>query len=249
MLKFENFQEAEEFLLERNFKKIAEDSQDEAIFVPEKFIPRVARAVDPEKYEKKKEDLDDEGRKYLGVKKGTEEAQNIAGDLTEHKMSSYLKSFYQACPDKEVVVFQGAVLKTPGSKKGSQEEHDFVLVVKIQKLIIALESKRSLSGKTVAHGLEQLDRMGAIIKKYFSPMLTSGEWKFVKLMHFDNNNPKLKICPECESNLIFSEEDLRTKLAELHATPQPATRRVPQHCQDILLHHPGPGHRHLLHHI
>ena len=121
-----------------------------------------------------------------------------------------------------MVVFQGAVLKTPGSNKGSQEEHDFVLVVKKRKLIIALESKRSLSGKTVTHGLEQLDKIHTIIQQYFSPMLTSGEWKFVKLMHFDKNNPKLKICPECESNLIFSEEDLRTKLTELHVTPQPA---------------------------
>ena len=219
---FTNYEEAEDQLLKRNFPKIAEDCQDSAIFVPETFLPKVPRAVDPEKYEAKKQSLDDVSRKALGIKGGTEESQNLAGDLAEKELSDALKDFYSSSPDKQITVFQGAVFKPPGAKKGGNQEHDFLIISKILKTIICIESKKSLNGKSVQGGIKQLKGMESLIEEYFGPM--SG-WSYVALMHFQLNNSGLHICEDCESNIIFTKEDLHTKLSELYDNNQ----AVPNH--------------------
>ena len=216
---FTNYEEAEDELLKRNFPKIANDDQDIPIFVPETFLPKVPRAVDPVKYETKKKSLDDESRKFLGIKVGTEESQNLSGDITEKELSDALKDFYSTWPDKEVTVFQGAVFKPPGTKKGGNQEHDFLIVSKILKCIICIESKKSLYGKSVHGGIKQLRGMEKIIEQYFGPM--SG-WTYIAWMHFRVNNSGLCICKDCDSNIIFTKEDLHTKLSELYDMKEPA---------------------------
>jgi len=48
---FKNFEEAEDELLKRNFPDIFKDCQKRAVFLPETYLIKVPRAVDPEKYE------------------------------------------------------------------------------------------------------------------------------------------------------------------------------------------------------
>jgi len=59
--------------------------------------------------------------------------------------------------------------------------------------------------------------MEQLIEKYFGPM--SG-WSYVAWMHFQVNNSDLYICKDCESNIIFTPEDLCTKLSELYENNQ-----------------------------
>ena len=56
---FENYHEAEDELLKRNFEAIVKDQQDRAIFLPEIYILKVPRAVNVEEYESRKDMLDD----------------------------------------------------------------------------------------------------------------------------------------------------------------------------------------------
>ena len=214
---FTNYEEAEDELLKRNFPDVAEDCQASAIFVPETFLPKIPRAVDPKEYVTKCQSLDDESKKELGIKGGSEESQNLSGDITEKELSDALKKFYSSSPDKQVTIFQGAVFKPPGAKKGTNQEHDFLIILKVLKCIICIESKKSLNGKSVQGGLKQLEGMEKLIDDYFGPM--SG-WSYIAWMHFQVNNSGLHICEECEKNIIFTEEDLHTMLSELYTTNQ-----------------------------
>ena len=220
---FDKFEDAEDELLKRNFPTISDDCQDCAIFVPETFLPKVPRAVDQKKYETTKKSLSEQFKNILRMKSGSEENQNLLGDLVEKELSDALKDFYsQNKDDREVTVFQGAVFIPPGTKKGGNQEHDFLIVSKILKCIICIESKKSLNGKSVTGGLKQLEGMEKLIEEYFGPM--SG-WSYVAWMHFQVNNSDLHICEDCKNNIIFKKEDLHTKLSELYN----ANKATPNH--------------------
>ena len=85
-------------------------------------------------------------------------------------------------------MFQGAVFKPPKSNKGGNQEHDFLIISKILKCIICIESKKSLYGKAVLGGVKQLEGMEQLIEKYFGPMTG---WSYVAWMHFQVNNSDL----------------------------------------------------------
>merc|ERR1719312_1500176 len=219
----ENYEDAEDALIKRNFPDISQNDQTRAHFLPETFLPKVPRAVYPtEEYEEKKKNLSEQLKKFLGIKRGTEESQNLVGDLTEKELSDTLKKFFATSPDKEVTVFQGAVFKTPGANKGGNQEHDFIIIIKKLKLIICIESKNSLNGKSAVDGAKQLENMKELLVDYFGPMTG---WSYVAWMHFKNNKSKLHICEDCENNIIFTPEDLVTKLTELYE----ATQATPNH--------------------
>ena len=57
--------------------------------------------------------------------------------------------------------------------------------------------------------------MESLIEEYFG--LMSG-WTYVALMHFQVDNSGLHICEDCESNIIFTKEDLSDKLSKLYDT-------------------------------
>merc|ERR1719312_1778690 len=215
---FQNYEDAEDALMKRNFPDISQNCQTSAVFLPETFLPKVPRAVYPtEEFEEQKKNLSEQFKKILGIKSGTEESQNLVGDLTEKELSDTLKKFFASSPDKEVTVFQGAVFKTPGAKKGGNQEHDFIIIIKKLKLIICIESKNSLNGKSVLDGAKQLENMKEVLIDYFGPMTG---WSYVAWMHFKNSKSKLHICEDCKSNIIFTPEDLVTKLTELYQTTQ-----------------------------
>ena len=121
----------------------------------------------------------------------------MLGDLAEKQLSESLKELYADSNDKEVVVLQGPVFKSPGTKKDTEQEPDFIIIAKNIKCIICTESERSLYGKTAEKGLEQLKSMKMLVEKYFGPMFLSGEWNYVALIHFEKNTSKLKICKDC----------------------------------------------------
>merc|ERR1719312_1316004 len=209
----ENYKDAEDALIKRNFPDISQNDQQSAVFLPETFLPKVPRAVYPtDEYEEQKRSLSEQLKKFLGIKSGTEESQNLVGDLTEKELSDTLKKFFATSTDKEVTVF-----KTPGANKGGNKEHDFLIIIKKLKLIICIESKNSLNGKSVLDGAKQLENMKELLVDYFGPMTG---WSYVAWMHFKNNKSKLHICEDCKSNIIFSPEDLITKLKELYETTQ-----------------------------
>ena len=215
---FDNYQDAEEALLTRNFPLLASGCQVSPIFLPESFLPKVPKAVDSEQYKIKLNSLDEISRKFLGVE--AESCQNLSGDLAEKNLCDALKDFYSFFPDKQVAIFQGAVFRPPGTN--GNQEHDFIIVSKLLKCIICIESKRSLYGKSIQGGLKQLFGMKKLVEEYFGPMVN---WSYVAWMHFQVNNSVLHICADCKKNIIFTPEDLSTKLTELYKN----NKAVPDH--------------------
>ena len=73
---FNNFEEAEDELLKRNFPDISNNLQNRAVFLPETYLPKVPRAVDPEEYEAKKKNLSEESKVFLKIKDGSQSHLN-----------------------------------------------------------------------------------------------------------------------------------------------------------------------------
>ena len=209
---FKNYEEAADELLARNFPEIAEDKQVRAVFVPETYLPRVPRAVDPEEFEIKMQSLSEEFRKNLEIAAGDGETQNLDGDLAEKEISDALKTFFSSWPNKEVVVFQGGIFKPPVEEKGCHQEHDFIIILKKCKCIICIESKKKLHSDSVKKGVKQLNKFEKLLSEYFGPM---PGWSYVAWLHFQQDNSGLTICSECQENIILSPEDLRQKLINL----------------------------------
>merc|ERR1719206_277049 len=75
---FENYEDAEDALIKRNFPDISQNCQTSAVFLPETSLPKVPRAVYPtEEYEEKKKSLSEQLKKFLSIKMGTEESQRL----------------------------------------------------------------------------------------------------------------------------------------------------------------------------
>merc|ERR1719312_1712571 len=75
---FENYEDAEDALIKRNFPDISQNCQTSPVFLPETFLPKVPRAVYPtEEFEEQKKNLSEQEKKFLGIKSGTEESQNL----------------------------------------------------------------------------------------------------------------------------------------------------------------------------
>ena len=56
---FENYEDAEDALIKRNFPDISNDCQQSPVFLPETFLPKVPRAVYPtEQYEEQKKNYE-----------------------------------------------------------------------------------------------------------------------------------------------------------------------------------------------
>ena len=200
---YNNYRDAEEELLERNMPEIYNDQQKNAVFIPETYLPKVPRAVDENKYDKKKEKLNTNEKKYLEVKAG----EDIKGDLVELSLSEALK----ACmATEEVVVLQGPEFKTPGTTKTKNEEHDFVIVMKKLKVIVCIESKRTLNSSIATKSSNQLLGMKKLIEDYFGEKLFSGEWYYAAFVHFEIGWPE--VCSDCELFTIDQADQLKDKL-------------------------------------
>merc|ERR1719317_226342 len=91
---FNDFEEAEDELLKRNFPGIFKNCQKTAVYLPETYLPKVPRAVDPEEYEAKKKNLSEQSKVFLNMKVGNE--SQIAGDLTEKTVYDTLTEFFSA---------------------------------------------------------------------------------------------------------------------------------------------------------
>ena len=65
--------------------------------------------------------------------------------------------------NKNVVILQGSTFRVPGKGKGAVEEHDFVIIDMMQKLVICIESKVTLTGSTGHNAAEQTKRLQRLL--------------------------------------------------------------------------------------
>merc|ERR1712110_860320 len=91
---FQDFQEAGKELMKRNMPEVLDNSQAEAVFMPEAHLPNMPRIVDEQRYQERKKTLNNSTLEFLGIppgkvdKKGekkpsTDDVQVFIGDLVE----------------------------------------------------------------------------------------------------------------------------------------------------------------------
>merc|ERR1719336_2508978 len=212
IIPFQDFQEAAKVLMERNMPDILHNTQTEAVFMPETHLPNMPRVVDEQRYEARKDNLPDRTLQFLGTKKGTEDLQVATGDLAEKELSDELHKFYK---NKVLVVFSGPKLRLPGKGKGGRQEFDFVIIDLKLKTVIGIESKATLNAKTGQSAAAQTQRLKELLEQYFAPELSSSDWCFVAMVHYNKFALKQPVCPTCSPFTIHGANQLATKLAGL----------------------------------
>ena len=146
IIPFEDYKEAAEALMERNFPEILQDRQTKVIFIPETHLPKLPHIVDLPEFQAKKARLNDEELTATGLKKSGEDIAAATGDLVEKELSDALKAFYKLpTTNKKVVVLQGFTLRALTGFPGIRE-NDFVIIYYEWKTIICIEVKATLNG-------------------------------------------------------------------------------------------------------
>ena len=202
-------------LLERNLPKVYGNSQTETAFVPETFLPTIPMAVDTEEELRAKlSSLSTEDKKKLGFNDVIK--TQVAGDRLEERLYKALK----AHPENLGLVIQGGCMRTPGATgRGEHSEHDFLIVNPRLKYILAIECKRTLSGKAICDKkkgfVTQLQRVKERLEAYLGGDLSAG-WCFVGMVYYEEDlEPGRAICQECDPFSIKGEKEVSRKLAAL----------------------------------
>merc|ERR1712223_1350269 len=198
--------------MERSMHNILHNTQTEAVFMPETHLPNMPRVVDEQRYEARKKNLLDRTLQFLRMRAGTEDLQVATHDHAETELSEELHKFYK---NKEVVVFCGPKLRLPGKGKGDHQEFDFVIIDLKLKTAIGIESKQTLNMKTGQSAATQTQRLKELLEQYFAPELSSSDWSFVAMVHYNNFALKQPVCPTCSPFTIHGANQLATKLAGL----------------------------------
>merc|ERR1712004_642097 len=81
IIPFKDYKEAAEALMERNFPEILHNRQTEVVFIPETHLPKMPHIVDLPEFKAKKAAFTEDELALSGLKKGTEDIANAAGDL------------------------------------------------------------------------------------------------------------------------------------------------------------------------
>ena len=221
-------------LLERNLPNVYNDSQTETAFVPETFLPTIPMAVDTEEeLDAKLSSLSTEDKRKLKVDDVIK--SQVAGDRLEERLYKALK----AHPENLGLVIQGGCMRTPGSKgRGEHSEHDFLIVNPRLKYILAIECKKTLSGKAI-YGkkgfVTQLQRVKERLETYLGGDLSAG-WCFVGMVYYEEElEPGRAICQMCDPFSIKGEKEVSAKLAaveDLVRQERRARLRCPQPSHD-----------------
>ena len=149
-----------------------------------------------------------------GGQAGTQLLKNIQGDLVEWDLNDELRAYYEQHVDQEKLILLGPCFKTPDSGNTKVEEHDAVIISKNDKIAICIESKNSLNASANKSAVAQLSGMKKVLENYFGPNFTSGEWRYVSVLHYVKNVTGRNICSTCEQ-FIVKPGELSAKLEHI----------------------------------
>ena len=87
------------------------------------------------------------------------------------------------------------------------------------KAIIGIESKQTLNMNTGVSpnksAAAQTQRLKELLEQYFGPELSSSDWVFVAIVHYNNFALKQPVCRNCSPFAIQGANQIATKLAGL----------------------------------
>ena len=190
-----------ELLLKRDYPKIAifDGSKDGAvgpIFVPEGYLPKKPKVVDPDIAQDIKSQFP-EDKKLQGDVKQTE------GDLLERQVYNSLQTHFKSRKKEDVLIVQGLEMVKLGGERGRNvHEIDFLVIDFTYQYILNIEVKKwlgQIEGKPeniIDKAREQLENNRNLIEDWFAADL-KGNWRYVSALYCKGMEQILKDCTNC----------------------------------------------------
>ena len=201
-----------ELLLQRDYPEIAifDGSKDGAvgpIFVPEGYLPKKPKVVDPDIAQDIKSQFPDD-KKLQGDVKQTE------GDLLERQVYDALQTHFKSRKKEDVLIVQGLEMVKLGGERGRNvHEIDFLVINFTYQYILNIEVKKwlgQIQGKpeniTDKAG-EQLESNKELFEDWFGADL-KGKWRYFSALFCLDMEQLLKDCIHCKDFIATSQPEL-----------------------------------------
>ena len=201
-----------ELLLQRDYPEIAifDGSKDGAvgpIFVPEGYLPKKPKVVDPDIAQDIKSQFPDD-KKLQGDVKQTE------GDLLERQVYDALQTHFKARKKEDVLIVQGLEMVKLGGERGRNvHEIDFLVINFTYQYILNIEVKKwlgQIEGKPeniIDKARDQLENNRNLIEGWFAADL-KGNWRYVSALYCTGMEQILKDCTNCNPFIATNQDEV-----------------------------------------
>ena len=201
-----------ELLLQRDYPKIAifdgsKDGTIGPIFVPEGYLPKKPKIVDPDIAEDIKSQFPDD-KNLQGDVKQTE------GDLLERDVYDALQSHFKSRRDENVLIVQGLEMIKLGGERGRDvHEMDFLVINFTYQYILNIEAKKWLGQieckpeNIIYKARNQLKNNRTLIEDWFGADL-KGNWRYKSALYCKGMEQILKDCPSCKPFIATNKDEI-----------------------------------------
>ena len=201
-----------ELLLERDYPDVAIfdgsiPGRVGPIFVPESYLPKKPKVVDPDIAQNIKEQFP-EDKKLIGDIKQTE------GDLLERQVYDALRLHFKSRSHEDVLIIQGIELVKIGGERGKDvQELDFLIVNFTHQYVLNIEVKKwlgQIQGKPeniIEKARDQLESNKELFEDWFAADL-KGKWRYFSALFCLDMEQLLKDCVHCKDFIATSQQEL-----------------------------------------
>ena len=197
-------------LLPRNYPELVDfdDSKRLMIFVPEWYLAKAAKYVEPsrgpqlQEYSERLANLCPERRRYFeDLKKFYMAGQRThCGELPEQNLYVALQAYFKG-NNENVAVFHGIDILKINLDRFKVKEKDFVIINATRRCILVIEVKRTLgAGDSIEKSIQQLNEAKEDLEAWFA---TEGlhNWLFIPLIYTENIEPTID-CNGCNEHIM-----------------------------------------------
>ena len=222
-----------ELLLQRDYPNIAifdgsKDGSVGPIFVPEGYLPKKPKVIDPDIAEEIQSQFPDD-KKLRGDVKQTE------GDLLERQVYQALQTHFKSRKNEDVLIVQGLEMVKIGGERGRNiHEIDFLVINFTYQYILNIEVKKwlgQIEGKPeniIYKARDQLYDNRNLIEDWFDADL-KGNWRYVSALYCKGMEQVLKDCPNCNPFIATNENEVLNIMRSLE---DENVKKWPMHCND-----------------
>ena len=222
-----------ELLLQRDYPNIAifdgsKDGSVGPIFVPEGYLPKKPKVIDPDIAEEIQSQFPDD-KKLRGDVKQTE------GDLLERQVYQALQTHFKSRKNEDVLIVQGLEMVKIGGERGRNiHEIDFLVINFTYQYILNIEVKKwlgQIEGKPeniIYKARDQLYDNRNLIEDWFDADL-KGNWRYVSALYCKGMEQVLKDCPNCNPFIATNENEV---LNIMRSLDDENVKKWPMNCND-----------------
>ena len=198
--------------MQRDYPNIAifdgsKDGSVGPIFVPEGYLPKKPKVIDPDIAEEIQSQFPDY-KKLRGDIKQTE------GDLLERQVYQALQTHFKSRKNEDVLIVQGLEMVKIGGERGRNiHEIDFLIINFTYQYILNIEVKKwlgQIEGKPqniIYKARDQLYDNRNLIEDWFDADL-KGNWRYVSALYCTGMEQILKDCINCNPFIATNQDEV-----------------------------------------